>query len=213
MHKFKRGVILLLAFLLAVTPMATAFATTKITYFQESEWNLALLQFLVDEYGAELGVELYQWLQEVRLIDENGQFIQHLIYLNGTGYTLDQMKEMLADENIDLSQMAEIDGQLIPLEAIKKMIEIEDQLSLLAQRINGVEITSEHLHSMISLIQQASTEGLPMLEAESDDSFDPLEEAQSLGVSEQTQNPYKDEVIVRLYTVNVESDSMNTLSY
>jgi hypothetical protein len=187
LRKLKSVVILLLSILLMATPVTTVFAESDASFSQSfsQEWNEALLQYLIDEYGARQGLELYQWLQDSRLIDENGRLKEHPIRLDGKDYTLDELKVLLNNDHIDLKQMAEVDGQSIPLEALKKLIELEDQLAQFTEnyRLNQAKITPEHLDSMISLFKQAGTEGLGIF------AEDPNESAQE---------DYDDEVIVAL---------------
>lgn len=163
--QFKKVVACLLVVLLVTTSWMSVLAESygsNSGIESSSMFNDELLQFLVNEYGAEQAASLFQTIRDLGLVDGNGFFINHLIYLNGKGYTLDEMKGILADESTDLTQVAEVDGVPISLDTLQKIIAIEDYIELIRQTMDtdDVTITPEHLDSLNSLIKQAGKEGL-----------------------------------------------------
>ena len=170
MRTCRSAIILFLAVLLAASPVTNAVAAGA-SSSRTDVWNEALLQFLIDEFGAEHALELYQWLQDVRLIDENGQIIRHAIHLDGQAYTLEEFRALLASGQLDLTKTAYIDGQPIPVEVLKTILELEDRLALLAEnyRLRASKLTPEHLDSLISLFSQAGTVGLSVYGEPPDD--------------------------------------------
>lgn len=129
---------------------------------ESSVFNDELMRFLVNEFGEEQATSLFQTIRDLGLVDANGHFLDQLIYLKGNGYTLDEMKRILADENTDLGQAAEVDGASISLDVLKKIIAIEDYIEFIRQTMSteDVKITPSHLDSLNSLIKQATNEGL-----------------------------------------------------
>ncbi|WP_438347513.1 S-layer homology domain-containing protein [Paenibacillus sp. FA6] len=171
-YKLKKIVACLLVFLLLVTSSGiSAFADSNGGRggIEQSVMNDELMRFLENEYGVENATSMFQTINDLGLVDSNGQFMNQRIYIDGTGYTLDEIKLILADENTDLTKIAEIDGEQISLDTLKKIIDIEDQLEALKQMYatpDDVSITPEHLDQLDSLITQAGNEGLGFYDEE-----------------------------------------------
>ncbi|MFC5404764.1 S-layer homology domain-containing protein [Cohnella soli] len=161
--RFKKIIACLLMFVLVAGIGLSAFAAPSGASGNGSGSNHAqLMQFLESEYGAEQASEMLETLQKLGLVDTNGSFLSYPIHLNGKSYTLDEIKQVLADDATDLTQMAEIDGMQISLGMLKQMIDIEDRLSEFADASNttGVNLTPAHLSSLQSLVAQSGSEGL-----------------------------------------------------
>ncbi len=162
--RWKKAVACLLVLTLVMTSGMAAFAqpSSSKSGVESSAVHDELLRDLEDEYGAEQAASLLQTVRDLGLIDGKGNVLSHLIYLNGKGRTLDEMKQMLVDESTDLTQTAEVDGAPVRLDVLKKIIAIEDRLELARKTLGTDEakITSAHLDSLNSLIKQADEEGL-----------------------------------------------------
>ncbi|TCZ72149.1 hypothetical protein E0485_22400 [Paenibacillus albiflavus] len=124
-------------------------------------YNAELLRLLGEEYGEEQAPAMLEMIQKLGLADANGQLLNYSIFLNDKSYTLEELKQLLADESTDLTQIAEVDGEPITLAALKEMLAIEERLSMLlsAQNEGGTGLSPEHLDSLDSLLSQVEGEG------------------------------------------------------
>ncbi|GAF64861.1 hypothetical protein BTS2_1757 [Bacillus sp. TS-2] len=159
---FRKALIYLLVCILVLGPNVTALAELdydSILMDSEASDHNLLLQLLEEEYGTEQVPEMLNAIQHLGLVDQNGEFLTHPIHINNEIYTLEELEDLLENEQIDLNQDAEVDGEFIPLESLKKIIEIENQLDEL-DWIDQVELTVDHLDQMESLFTQVSEEGL-----------------------------------------------------
>ncbi len=158
---FQRFVACLLVFAMVATSFTTAaFATTQ-GEGRGADYNAELLRLLTEEYGADQAPAMLETLQKLGLADTNGQLLNYSILLNGQVYTLEEMKQLLADVSVDLTQTAEVDGEPITLAALKEMIAIEERLSSLlpAGEEGGAGISPEHLDSLDSFLAQIEEDG------------------------------------------------------
>jgi len=125
-----------------------------------------LMQFLEQEYGADEAPALMNTIQKLGLVDADGKLAMHPIKRDGRDYTLDEMKQVLQDKNTNLAELVEIDGEQISLGALKQIVDIEDRIAELeaAADTSGVKLTSDHLTSLQSLVDQAGREGFAFSE-------------------------------------------------
>ncbi|MER2191469.1 MAG: hypothetical protein ABS951_10955, partial [Solibacillus sp.] len=162
MKKIISWFVVLMLVVNTITPATVFSATTT-----PAKPNEEILAFLEEEYGAEQADAAYSTLQKLGVLDGSGGIVQMPVHFNGETYTIDELQPILNDPATDLSQMAEVDGQPISLESIKKIIDIETEIEETAayQDTSNVEITEEHLTKLESLVEQASKEGLQTTEA------------------------------------------------
>jgi len=146
--------------MVATSFTTAAFATTQ-GEGRGADYNAELLRLLTEEYGADQAPAMLETLQKLGLADTNGQLLNYSILLNGQVYTLEEMKQLLADVSVDLTQTAEVDGEPITLAALKEMIAIEERLSSLlpAGEEGGAGISPEHLDSLDSFLAQIEEDG------------------------------------------------------
>ncbi|WP_059049642.1 hypothetical protein [Paenibacillus senegalimassiliensis] len=94
---------------------------------QDNATNKAIMSLLEQEYGAEQAPFIYDTLRKLGLVDGQGQLATSPVIVDGQAYSLDELKELLSDPATDLSQIAEVDGQPITLESLKKIVDIESE--------------------------------------------------------------------------------------
>ncbi|UVI30937.1 S-layer homology domain-containing protein [Paenibacillus spongiae] len=191
---FKKIVSCLLVFVLVATNITTAaFAATPGEGRGDDSYNAELLRLLSDEYGAEQAPAMLETIQKLGLANANGQLLNYSIIINNKSYTVEELKQLFADENTDLTQMAEVDGEPITLAALKEMIAIEERLSSLlsAGAEGGTGLSSEHLDNLDSLLSQVDGEGgLRFV----DENGNPMMGARGLSAAAGTD--YEDETVV-----------------
>ena len=114
--------------LLSALPMQ-AFAAVGQLVGNSAVENAALLQALEAAYGEDAETYL-ALLDHYGLLDEDGNLItDEKIVVDGVEYTLEELEEYLSDPSVDLSKVAEVDGQYITLENLKLVLEIEQYLA------------------------------------------------------------------------------------
>jgi uncharacterized repeat protein (TIGR02543 family) len=126
------------------------------------ELNDNLINYLTDVYGEESAAALAQNLEQMGLLDENGQMRTYQVEYNGEKLSLDEVKEILQDPEIDLTQTCKVDGQEITLEDLNALLDIEEELNRIQSTYfsTDVEITDEHQKAFQSLVEQLSETGL-----------------------------------------------------
>ena len=193
--QWKKWVACLLATVLLTTSISTSvFAAVPEGGSGNSDsYNIELLRLLEEEYGTEQASAMLEMIQKLGLIDANGQLMNYAISFNGNSYTLEEIKQLLADESTDLSQLAEVDGEAITLAALKQMIEIEERFSglLSVDDDAGLNVSSEHLDSLDSLLSQIEGDGGLRIVDENGNSL-----ARSLLSSTASGMNYQDETVV-----------------
>lgn len=164
MLMFNRMFMLTLIVLLFVNPMAPIIEAIGVESNLSGKgiFNEEILNLLSEEYGEEQAIPLFKAIVDTGLVDENGFFQEHPIYYKDNAYSLEKMRQILVEEQGDLSQMVEIDGEQISLETLQQIMQIEDEIEELSQAFNydDVTITPDHLDSLDSLITQSEDEGL-----------------------------------------------------
>ncbi|WP_214628022.1 Ig-like domain-containing protein [Paenibacillus agaridevorans] len=153
-----------------VTPTITAagVSTTSTTSasseaLQQSELYAAL----VEEYGEDEALTMLRLMQQLGTVNDQGEVKNFPIVLNGQSYSLDQAVKLIQDPNTDLSQIAAVDGDEITLEQLKKLIEIEQSLGQLLDKLEQgeVDITEQHLNNIEDIYSQAFKNGIQTLDA------------------------------------------------
>lgn len=141
--------------------------------FQDSAYYEELLSLLAEEYGEENAQWLLESLYAMNLINDGGMWVDHPIYLNDIAYSLQEIEAMLADEHVDLTQVAVVDGLPIPLGDMQLIIRLERELEQLGQTLDADEaedivLTPAHLESMKDLVYQLTEEGFSINETRND---------------------------------------------
>ncbi|MDR0847000.1 MAG: cadherin-like beta sandwich domain-containing protein [Lactobacillales bacterium] len=134
------------------------FADEMVSAFDSSEEVKA---YLIELYGQAEGEALFNQLRESGVINDRGQFRIVKISYKDQDYTLEQIKEILAQPETVLTDEAFIDGEKVQLKDIKAMIEIE---ALLAKKESDLAFApdSETIENLKSLIQQFSQNGITL---------------------------------------------------
>ena len=124
--------------------------------------NEELMDYLTDLYGEESATAIAQNLEQMGLLDEEGNFRTYQIEYNGKKLSVDEVRELLEDPEVDLTQKCQVDGQEITLKDLKTLLEIEDELNRIESTYfsTDVELTDEHQKSLESLLEQLSKSGL-----------------------------------------------------
>ena len=90
-----------------------------------------------------------------------------VIHLNGAECTLDTIRQMLADPDVDLTQKVDVDGIEVTMENLKTMVEIEDQIQRIAGSVMFAEDLNEQQRAEYdSIINQLNTDGIELLSEE-----------------------------------------------
>lgn len=92
-----------------------------------------------------------------------------VIRLNGEECTLDTIREMLADPNVDLTQKVDVDGIEVTMGDLKTMVEIEDRIQEIAGSFLFPEdMTEQQRAEYDSIMNQLQTDGIELEVEETD---------------------------------------------
>lgn len=198
--KWKRVISSLLIVVLMLSPGMSVFAAAS-GEDHSPAFHDELLQFLTQEYGAEQASVLLQAIVDLGLADGLGQLRTHPIMLNGQSYTLDKVEALLANPEVDLLQRVQIDDMEISLGDLQRILEVESYIAAQLGSYNpaDVQLTSEHVDSLLSLVEQAEEAGIPFIN-EGDHSNQVMLFADSASTGD-----YRDEVIVTLKEIRTHS--------
>lgn len=169
--QIKKIVVCFLVFLLLTTHLNIAVFAEKVSYSKQGDASTELMKFLIEEYGDEQAPYMLDTIQKLGLVNESGDLLVHRILFNGKEYSLEEIQQLLADEQVDLNEWAEVDGQPIQLSALKKIIEIEETLGAVERAYENVPITGDHIGSLESLLLQASEDGISTTVQETEDDW------------------------------------------
>ncbi|WP_219930243.1 hypothetical protein, partial [Paenibacillus agaridevorans] len=150
-----------------VTPTITEAGVSTSTNSSEALQQSELYAALADEYGDDEALTMLRLMQQLGTVNDQGEVKNFPIVLNGQSYSLDQVVKLLQDPNTDLSQIASVDGDEITLEQLKKLIEIEQSLGQLLDKLEQgeVDITDQHLNNIEDIYSQAFKNGIQTLDA------------------------------------------------
>lgn len=85
------------------------------------------------------------------------------IHLNGEECSLDTIRQMLADPDVDLSQKVDVDGIEVTMGDLKTMVEIEDQIQAIADSyLFPEDMTEEQKKAYDSILNQLDTDGIEL---------------------------------------------------
>lgn len=171
-QKMKRFVALALTLCMVITmlPMTAMAALWDNTPQYNEEMLATLRQMVGDNASAE---EIYDMMQQYGVLDAEGNVPeQWSIELDGAAVTLDELRSILAAEDVDLSRAVVVDGTTLTLGELKTMLEIEDYLAYLQTTYFGdYTLTGEQQASLQSLADQLQTEGMTLYGAVADDAL------------------------------------------
>lgn len=189
-------VVLLLGPGLTVLAAPTSFnETTDIPTLADDE----LIRYLIEEYGMEQAPVLLQALKDLGLVDGSGQLRTHPILLGGESYSIEEIEELFAAPDVDLSQRIQIDDMEMALGELKRILEVERYIAdhLATYRPDDIELTLEHIDSLLSLLDQAEQAGIPFVQ----EGYEVLNSHPTMTTSTATNGDYQDEVIVTLESI------------
>ena len=103
------------------------------------------------------------------------------IHLNGEECSLDTIRQMLADPDVDLSQKVDVDGIEVTMGDLKTMVEIEDQIQAIADSyLFPEDMTDQQKTAYYSILNQLGAEGIELTGVEG------LMQTLDAGVSDQS---------------------------
>ncbi|MEA4822826.1 MAG: S-layer homology domain-containing protein [Clostridiaceae bacterium] len=152
-----------------ITTPAAAYITDLLQNSKQE--NQTILNRLQTLYGEDMTTEdMERELSYMGLLDESGNIrVTESIILNGTAMMLDEVRELLARPDTDMSTVVTVDGTVLTLGDLQTMIEIETQLEALRTAMTGgdVEMTEEHRDNLQSILGQIRSEGIMAVMADS----------------------------------------------
>lgn len=133
---------------------------TKFNSVDENNNILSQLQGIDGDFSSTS--DITEYLTDLGIIDEDGLVETSMINIDGKDYTLEEVKAMLASDDMDLEKIVSVDGVKLTLNNLKTMIEIEDEISRIKNEYfsNDIELTKEHEDTFNSLVNQISTSGI-----------------------------------------------------
>lgn len=131
---------------------------------ESAQTDSQLKSYLTEEYGEETASALEQNLEQKGLLDENGNLKTYQIEYNGSNLSLEEVKELLADPDFDLTQTCRVDGQEITMGDLKKILDIEAEMDRLQDTYfsTDTEVTEEHQAALQSLLEQLNGSGMTL---------------------------------------------------
>jgi len=124
-----------------------------------------LMAALVEQYGEDTAAELFELMVSMGIIDNNGNRLEYNIDMGGKPYTLEEMREFINTQGIDLEQEVKVDDTVVSLEFIVRLLEFEAYIKFVEENFvhNTVVMTDEHIEMLASLEQQLTTEGISLM--------------------------------------------------
>lgn len=140
-----------------------AISTLKNNTLEKNQEILEILRGITgDDAKAQ---ELLELFTNLGLLDENGEFRTVLVDVDGRLMTLDEIRELVNSDGVDLDKMVSVDGTSLTLRHLKTMIEIEDELQRIYNTYfnNDITLTDEHIKALESISAQLEGEGIPLV--------------------------------------------------
>ena len=153
-------VFMVLALVFASLPLSS-FAEVKELANNTPEENQAILSLLSEVTDGESN-QVYELLRQLGLLDANGDLmVDQMVNLDGVDYTLDELIDLLDEPDVDLSQLAIVDGSSIALGDLKTIVEIERQLAYIQNTyFTNQYFTQEQLDTLEDMMEQIRDEGI-----------------------------------------------------
>lgn len=143
-------------------PAMTAIDTTKTNSAQQ---NQEILEILKGIFGDDIQAQaILETMNRLGLLDENGEFTSAGVEVDGRILTLDEVKELVSSEGVDLNRVVSVDGTELTLGNLKIMIEIEDELRRIKDTYfrDDVSLNSAQIGALSSIREQIETEGIQL---------------------------------------------------
>lgn len=147
--------------IISLTPLSSlAVGSTQYPQQDILAEQRSLLSRLIETYGADITEEeMVQGLIDLDIFSEEGDVIvTGSIKVDGAEMSLNEVKELLSSGSSNPEAEVDIDGIVITLGELEKLLAIEDTIAALEEQYfsDSVEITDEHLLARESLIAQLS---------------------------------------------------------
>ena len=156
--------LLITIMLLINTYSYSASAVLNITKGNTPEYNQNILKSLQAVRGEETTPEsARQVLEKLNLLDgSNSEYgTAAMIYLHGQAMTLDEVWKLINSTDVNLDEVATVDGAPITLRDLKTMIEIEYEIQRIKNTyFNDVTLDAAHQLTLSSLHEQIAAEGI-----------------------------------------------------
>ena len=108
------------------TPAMAAIDATKTNSLEQ---NREILETLKGIFGDEAEAQaILEMMESLGLLDENGDLTTAEVEVDGELLTIDEVRELVNSERVDLDKVVSVDGTNLTLGNLKIMIEIEDEL-------------------------------------------------------------------------------------
>ncbi len=182
---FKRmlAMVLTFAMVLEMVPSSVAHASLPETG-ENSSYNEDILSMITEmcDDDEEQAMEYYDILQDYGLLDDKGNVVDNWdITMYGETVTIDEIREILADESTDMSQTVIVDGSTVTLEDLDTMITIEDYLAYLEETYFTPHVWSaEQMANLDNIVEQINTTGIEIV-GEDEDSAETLSATTTTG--------------------------------
>ncbi len=152
-------------------PAMAAIDTTK---YNSVEQNQEILEILKGIFGDEAEAQaILETMKRFGLFDENGDLTSAGVEVDGRILTIDEIRELVNSEDVDLSKVVSVDGTNLTLGNLKIMIEIEDELRRIKNTYfrDDVSLNEEQLVALSSIRRQIEDEGIELITSTSPSTF------------------------------------------
>lgn len=153
-------------------PAMAAIDTTKTNTVEK---NQEILEILKGIFGSEAEAQaILEMMDSLGLLDENGELTTAEVEVDGKLLTLDEVRELVNSDGVDLDSIVSVDGTHLTLGNLKIMIEIEDELRRIKNTYfrDDVPLNEEQLEALSSIRSQIETEGIRLLSSDSSEDVD-----------------------------------------
>jgi len=143
-----------------------AMAAIDITKINSVEQNQEILEILRGIFGDNAqALEILEKLKSLGLLDENGELTTDEVEVDGKLLTLDEVRELVNSEGVDLDKVVSVDGINLTLRNLKIMIEIEDELQRIKDTYfrDDVSLNEAQLEALYSINAQLASKGIPLV--------------------------------------------------
>lgn len=126
----------------------------------KSTSKLNIINEVSKEYGEETASEMFDALVKMGIIDEDGNRLIYKIVMDGKEYSLDEMRELINQPDIDLNKKVTVDSQETTLQIIAQLLYYDDLLKFYEENFenNNTQLSQSHINSLSSIEQQLNTE-------------------------------------------------------
>ncbi len=194
----------------------TVQAAMTVTKDNTHESNQEILNTLQNAFGDDTTAEaVLQEMDRLGLLNGDGELVTSSINVDGNQMTLDEIRDLIHSEDVDLSKTITIDGTSITLNNLKTMIEIEDEIQRLKDTYFSDDITLNEAQQMAldSLRNQIETQGIMMLRENTNDIEFPSGIDHRIYAEVDTQEAVYENVYgEKSVTVSLKDSNGNTLS-